>query len=237
MTRIRGPVRGITSKTPVGRFVEFYDVIEGFAVAMHIVESRGDAVVAELRFCPISQRPKMDDDEARDKFTNRRGEMVGEWDIEAVDVPRRGLRSSDIRQRLALETLFGKALQRLDVMIEPGPGDKPRFFGYFDQADEKRADDSLAAAVPKTLKSRARERDDLYYAQVAREYAKVVRTKKRGVYEELHNRLDKSRKYLPDLIKEARRRRLLTKAPDRGKAGGRLTKKAERILERAEEAS
>jgi hypothetical protein len=149
-----------------------------------------------------------------------------------VDVPHRGLRSTDIRNHLTLESLLERALRQFQPLIKPGPKGQPRFGGHWDRREEERADDSLAAVVSEGRKGRARQRDDIYYARVAHEYAKVVRTKKKGVYLELHNRLGWSRKYLPDLVKEARRRGLLTKPPGRGQVGGRLTKKAERILER-----
>jgi hypothetical protein len=71
-------------------------------------------------------------------------------------------------------------------------------------------------------------RPDIFYARLANRYLQLVETTSsptKSLAAEIHESQPTTR----DLIHEARRRRLLTKT-ERGRAGGRLTEKAKRLL-------
>jgi hypothetical protein len=77
-----------------------------------------------------------------------------------------------------------------------------------------------------------RGRDDLFYARWASCYVDEV-AKGPAPLARLHRREHLDESTIRGFLQEARRRRLLTKAPQ-GKAGGKLTEKAKRLLEMEE---
>jgi len=74
-----------------------------------------------------------------------------------------------------------------------------------------------------------RKRTPLYYAQVSAAYVREVAAGPKP-YERMAEEFDSNADTMLDVVKEARRRGFLTKAPS-GKAGGQLTKKANAILD------
>jgi hypothetical protein len=77
-------------------------------------------------------------------------------------------------------------------------------------------------------------RPDRFYLDIAVRYLEAVSG--RHPVEDVAAQLGMERRYIRDLLHEARRRGLLTKPP-RGRAGGRLTGKAEKLLDRERAAS
>jgi hypothetical protein len=77
---------------------------------------------------------------------------------------------------------------------------------------------------------RHNRRDDLFYAEVAAVYVDITRDTKRGIYQIMADRLPLAASSLSDVVKEARKRQLLTR-PIAGRSGGTLTPKAIELLE------
>lgn len=104
-----------------------------------------------------------------------------------------------------------------------------------DTAGEEMADPEWTERLKRISESmstgRANRRDDLFYAQVAAVYVEVTSHTRRGIYESMSLRLPLAASTLADVVKEARKRELLTR-PINGRSGGTLTDKARDLLER-----
>ena len=87
------------------------------------------------------------------------------------------------------------------------------------------------STMPPARRPGSRGRDDDYYLAVAVRYVQAVERGSRQPTVDVTAQMGGFRRsHVRDLISEARRRGLLTAAP-RGRAGGRLTRKAARLLE------
>lgn len=73
-------------------------------------------------------------------------------------------------------------------------------------------------------------RDDRFYAQIARQYVDAIRRGSGKPVEDVAAQTKYNASTIRDMLHRARRRGLLTPA-GQGKAGGNLTKRAERLLE------
>jgi transposase len=76
-------------------------------------------------------------------------------------------------------------------------------------------------------------RDDRFYAEVAAAYAEAVAAGNNRPIDTIADALGRSRNTVKDVIREARARGLLTETTH-GRAGGRLTAKAKKLLRRRE---
>jgi hypothetical protein len=76
--------------------------------------------------------------------------------------------------------------------------------------------------------------DDLFYAELAAAYADAVEAGNTRPIDTLAEEIGRSRNYVRDVIREARARGYLTKTAS-GRAGGRLTIKARKLLRQRDE--
>jgi len=217
-------------QTHNGFQVELYDVLDGFAVFVHLVNERGIPTLAELRVYPVATPPTMGS-RAAESFADARHAHFGQWvpEDKVTSLPARHFRDS---VKLGDVISRAKAAITQHSRLDPATSTRRYLGDVFSGRPETPADDLVGLIETGT------PRDDLHYATLARGYADVVSGgTTQNVYVEMKARgLDYSTSYLRDEIKEARRRKMLTKTPGRGRAGGRLTAKAERILKQAEKA-
>jgi hypothetical protein len=83
------------------------------------------------------------------------------------------------------------------------------------------------------LQPKRMRRDDRFYAEVAAAYAEAVAAGNNRAIDTIADALGRSRNTVKDVIREARARGLLTETTH-GRAGGRLTAKAKKLLRRRE---
>jgi predicted transcriptional regulator len=89
------------------------------------------------------------------------------------------------------------------------------------------------SVVATHLPPKRMRRDDRFYAEMAAAYAEVVAAGNNRPVDTIAEALGRSRNTVKDVIREARARGLLSETTH-GRAGGRLTAKAKRLLKQRE---
>ncbi len=172
------------------------------------ISQRGVApVVSELRIFPNEEGRSDIEPGPVPKWKH-----AGEWSHQLASVPPSGVSRRLLREVHLRE--WRTAMRRgFDSLDSHTPG----AFRFEDDA----------ARPP----GKYQRREDAWYAQAASTYVELRASAHDAPLVELSRRLGITRTNAADAIRRARQLRLLTKAPaGRGTAGGRITKRAQRIL-------
>ena len=215
-----------------GYLVELYDVLDGFAVTVHLIEQHGTRVTAELRIHPVANPPGTRT-KAAEHFMDVRHKHFGTWAHQEDTVPQGGLKATKVRPALNMGELTSQAREAVLRRFEPDRfTGEPRYMGQtaFTDRTPFEARDSIDTALLESPKWS--KRDDRFFAVIASDYLRAVKDpfRDKGVYEAMADHIALSRHTLKDCVKEARRRGILGPPPSRGVPGGELTKKAKQVL-------
>jgi hypothetical protein len=199
-----------------------------WVAAWRLLPQGGRVVFGELRLLPNEPRRK-----------------AGRWSADRARVPGGGITVKELR-RLVVEigehrrqaqsgvsNWITKELRRERPLLYPfGPQ------GLFERHGVTGAfvDETggvVSGVVAMHLAPKRMRRDNRFYAEMAAAYAQAVEAGNNRPIDTIADALDRSRNTVKDVIREARARGLLTETTH-GRAGGRLTAKAKRLLRQRE---
>lgn len=193
---------------------------EGWLAAYRLVPVKGRPVVAEVRLFPNERRP-------RRRSTDRWSEEPGEWSAAKLGckaaAPVRGVSSKAlraVRPSKHMEEFWSLIVPRWKEEIGDEAFTELGFHGAFDEPQNRRPGRAGYG--------------DFFYAQWAERYAYAAGQTRKPIQLLVQQSPRPAGRtfediYIRDLIRDARKRNLLTKASP-GVAGGELTAKARRIL-------
>ncbi len=185
-------------------------VEDAWVAAYRLVIKKGQAAVAEARLFPKEKNPHRERHRAAGHWSER-GSLVP-----ATGMPGRILRKLRLQDPIAV---LPKAIQNWEARHGRPVGN--RVLRRF----------AMSTKTELARKPRGQPlRTDELVAEFARAYVEKIHQCRAHPIKELAEERNFSPENTRDIIREARKRGFLTRPPERGKAGGKLTPKARRIL-------
>jgi transposase-like protein len=201
--------------------------VDDWVAAWRLMPQGGRVVFGELRLLPNEPRRK-----------------AGRWSANRAQVPGGGITVKELRRLVneigqhrreaqsGVANRITKELRRERPLGYPfGPE------GLFERHGASQAvvdqTSGSVSVVATHLPPKRMRRDDRFYAEMAAAYAEVVAAGNNRPVDTIAEALGRSRNTVKDVIREARARGLLSETTH-GRAGGRLTAKAKRLLKQRE---
>jgi hypothetical protein len=202
--------------------------VDEWVAAWRLLPQGGRVVFGEMRLFPNEPRRK-----------------AGRWSADRLgdraQVPGGGITVRELR-RLVLEIGQHRRQAQADVtrwIGEKERRERPLLFpfgpeGLFErhgvtEAFVDPASGLVGGALATHLPPKRMRRDERFYAEMAAAYAEAVSAGNNRPVDAIAKALGRSRNTVKDVIREARARGLLTETTH-GRAGGRLTSKAKKLL-------